>query len=89
MQNPFELGQWRWNDNWGLSTLDGIIGALLCRVDKSINVGDHKLWIAEVRDVLPDRDTNTALAYCEQKYRKEGEPLLPYGPSEGDTQEKY
>jgi len=57
-------------------------------VDRSINVGDHRLWIAEVRDVLPDGDTSTALAYCRQKYRKEGEPLWPHNPSEEDTDEK-
>ena len=88
MQSAFQLGHWRWNDNWGLSSLDGVIGDLLCRVDKQINVGDHRLWIAEVRDILPDGDTSMVLPYCRQKYRREGKPLWPHDPGEEDTEKK-
>jgi flavin reductase (DIM6/NTAB) family NADH-FMN oxidoreductase RutF len=85
IQDPFELGQWRRNDNWGLSTLNGVLGALMCRVDKTINVGDHRLWIAEVKDIVADNDTSAALAYCQRKYRKEGESVWPHDPSDEDS----
>jgi flavin reductase (DIM6/NTAB) family NADH-FMN oxidoreductase RutF len=88
VQDPFELGQWRPNANWGLSTLDGVLGALLCRVEKTIDVGDHRLWIAEVKDILADEKSSTALAYCQGKYRKEGESLWPHDPSDKITEEK-
>jgi len=87
IQDPFGLGQWRRNDIWGLSTLNGVLGALMCRVDKTINVGDHRLWIAEVKDILADSETSAALAYCQRKYRKEGESLWPHDPSDEDAEQ--
>lgn len=83
IQNPFELGKWNRNDNWGLSTLDSVLGSLLCKVDKAIDVGDQRLWIAEVDDVVfEDSMEGAALGYCRRKYRKEGDPLLPHDTSE-------
>jgi flavin reductase (DIM6/NTAB) family NADH-FMN oxidoreductase RutF len=82
MQDPFELCQWQHNDNWGLSTLEGALGALMCKVDKTINVGDHRLWIGEVKDIVADNDTSGALAYCQRKYRKEGDSVWPHDPDQ-------
>jgi flavin reductase (DIM6/NTAB) family NADH-FMN oxidoreductase RutF len=82
IQNPFELGKWRRNDHWDLPILDGVLGALLCKVDKAVNVGDHKLWIAEVQDVIVEHSSRSALGYCNRKYRKEGEPIWPHDTSE-------
>jgi flavin reductase (DIM6/NTAB) family NADH-FMN oxidoreductase RutF len=83
IQNPFELGKWNRNDNWGLLTLDSVLGSLLCKVDKVIDVGDQRLWIAEVDDVVFEESMEgTVLGYCGRKYRKEGDPLLPHNTSE-------
>ena len=60
-----------------------MLGALLCKVNKTVDVGDHRLWIAEVEDVAVDDSVDvTALAYCGRKYRKEGDPLLPHDTTE-------
>ena len=82
-QNPFELGQWKRDKNWNLPVFDGVLGALFCTVDKTVDVGDHRLWIAEVEDVAVDDSVDgTALGYCGRKYRKEGGPLFPHDTSE-------
>lgn len=66
-----------------MPVLDGVLGALLCKVDRTVKVGDHKLWIAEVEDVMEhDSDTGMALSYCGRKYRKEGDTILPHDTSE-------
>jgi flavin reductase (DIM6/NTAB) family NADH-FMN oxidoreductase RutF len=81
--NPFELGQWKRDKNWNLPVFDGVLGALFCTVDKTVDVGDHRLWIAEVEDVAVDDSVDgTALGYCGRKYRKEGDPLFPHDTSE-------
>jgi flavin reductase (DIM6/NTAB) family NADH-FMN oxidoreductase RutF len=78
LRNPFELGRWRREERWELPILDDGLGTLLCRVDKAYNVGDHKLWIAEVRDAITqDISEATALGYCKREYRKEGDPIRP------------
>ena len=83
LQNPFELGKWNRNDQWGLPTLDGVLGRLLCKFDKAVNVGDHRLWIAEVQDVvMDDAIEGTALGYCGRKYRKEGDQIWQHDSSE-------
>jgi flavin reductase (DIM6/NTAB) family NADH-FMN oxidoreductase RutF len=77
-RNPFELGRWRREERWQLPVLDGGLGALLCRVDKVYDIGDHKLWIAEVRDAITQNISGmTALGYCKREYRKEGQPIWP------------
>jgi flavin reductase (DIM6/NTAB) family NADH-FMN oxidoreductase RutF len=82
-QNPFELGQWKRDKNWNLPVFDGVLGALFCKVNKTVDVGDHRLWIAEVEDVAVDDSVDgTALGYCGRKYRKEGDPLFPHDTSE-------
>jgi flavin reductase (DIM6/NTAB) family NADH-FMN oxidoreductase RutF len=81
-QNPFELGHWKSKDNWPLPILDGSIGALLCKMDKSVNVGDHKLWIAQVQDVIIDDCDGMALGYCDRKYRQMGETVMPHDGSD-------
>jgi len=82
--NPFELGCWGRHEKWDLPVLaGGVLGALLCKVDRTVKVGDHRLWIAEVEDVMEqDSNTGTALSYCGRKYRREGEPILPHDTSE-------
>jgi flavin reductase (DIM6/NTAB) family NADH-FMN oxidoreductase RutF len=79
--NPFELGKWMRHDQWNMPVLDGVVGALLCKVDKTVDVGDHRLWIAEVEDLAQGRD-DAALSYCGRKYRGEGRPLFPHDTSE-------
>jgi len=82
-QNPFDLAQWRRDTKWNLPVFDGVLGALVCKVDKTVDVGDHRLWIAEVEDVEVDGLVDgTALGYCGRKYRKEGDPLIPHDTSE-------
>jgi flavin reductase (DIM6/NTAB) family NADH-FMN oxidoreductase RutF len=83
-QNPFELGQWTRDEQWQLPVLDGVLGTLLCKVEKVVDVGDHKLLIAEVQDVMENTTHGTALAYCGRKYRGEGEPIWPHDA--GDDQ---
>ena len=83
LQNPFELGRWKSKDTWPLPLLDGVVGALLCKMNKTVNVGDHKLWIAEVQDVvIDDSDDSMALGYCGRKYRKVGVPVMPHDSSD-------
>ena len=66
-----------------MPVLDGVLGALLCKVERTVNVGDHRLWIAEVEDVMEHKsDTSTALSYCGRQYRKEGDPILRHDTSE-------
>lgn len=82
-QDPFELGNWNRYEKWDMPVLGGVLGALLCKVDRTVNVGDHRLWIAEVEDVMETTaDTGTALSYCGRKYRKEGDLILPHDTSE-------
>jgi flavin reductase (DIM6/NTAB) family NADH-FMN oxidoreductase RutF len=84
-QDPFELGRWSWNDRWKLPVLSSVLGALHCRVEKFVNVGDHRLCIAEVEDIFEDESTDgTALSYCGRKYRREGEPILPHDSNSED-----
>ena len=89
IQNPFELGKWRRDCLWQLPILDGVLGALLCKVDKAVHVGDHKLWIAEVQDVITECSSRSALGYCDRKYRREGEPIWPYDTSEESNETKH
>src|SRR5213596_1680348 len=49
LENPFRFGNWKRNEKWGLPILEGVLGTLLCKVDKEVNVGDHRLLIAEVQ----------------------------------------
>jgi flavin reductase (DIM6/NTAB) family NADH-FMN oxidoreductase RutF len=82
-QNPFDLAQWKRDRNWSLPVFAGVLGALFCKVDKTVDVGDHRLWIAEVEDVAVDDSVDgTALGYCGRKYRKEGDPMFPHDASE-------
>lgn len=89
IQNPFELGKWNRNNPWGLPILDGVLGTLLCKVDKPVDVGDHRLWIAQVQDVvIEDSIGGTALGYCGRKYRKEGDPVWPHDTSEESNKQE-
>ena len=82
-QNPFELGKWSRHKEWDMPVLDGVLGALLCKVDRTVKVGDHKLWIAEVEDGMEHgSETGMALSYCGRKYRKVGDTILPHDTSE-------
>jgi flavin reductase (DIM6/NTAB) family NADH-FMN oxidoreductase RutF len=82
-QNPFELGNWKRDNQFELPVLDGVLGALLCKVDHTVNVGDHRLWVAEVEDVVINHSIGgAALGYCERTYRKEGAPIWPHDTSE-------
>ena len=82
-QNPFDFGKWRRDKTWNLPVFDGVLGSLRCRVERTVDVGDHRLWIAEVEDVAVDDSIDgTALGYCERKYRKEGDALFPHDASE-------
>ena len=80
-QDPFKLGQWT-RDRWELPVLDGVMGALLCKVDRTVDVGDHRLCIAEVEDMITHDSKGTALGYCERSYRKEGRRVFPHDPGE-------
>jgi flavin reductase (DIM6/NTAB) family NADH-FMN oxidoreductase RutF len=64
-----------------MPVLDGVVGALLCKVEKTVDVGDHRLWIAEVEDLAQGHD-DPALSYCGRKYRAEGNPLFPHDTSQ-------
>jgi len=76
LQNPFELGVWRFNEQWKLPLYGNALGFLLCKLDRTVDVGDHRLLIAEVRDVAVNEGIEgTALGYCERVYRGEGDPI--------------
>jgi flavin reductase (DIM6/NTAB) family NADH-FMN oxidoreductase RutF len=85
IEDPFKLGRWDWNDHWELPVLSGVLGALHCKVEKFVKVGDHRLCIAEVEDIFEDESAfGTALSYCGRKYRKEGEPILMHDSNSED-----
>ena len=76
LQNPFELGVWTVNERWKLPVYQNALGSLLCTVDRTVDVGDHRLLIAEVKDVATNEAIHgTALGYCERVYRGEGDPI--------------
>ena len=89
VKNPFDLASWRRHENWELPILDDILGAFLCKVDRTMDVGDHRLWIAEVKDTfLEESIDNPALAYSDRRYRTEGDPRWPHNTTGEENSEK-
>jgi flavin reductase (DIM6/NTAB) family NADH-FMN oxidoreductase RutF len=60
------------------------LGALLCKMDKTVDVGDHRLLIAKVEDIMRGDDTSGALSYSDRKYRHQGDPVWPHDPDQDE-----
>jgi len=65
--------------------MSGALGALLCNVDKTVDIGDHRLLIAKVEDILKgEANINGALSYCGRKYRAQGDIIWPHDTDEDE-----
>lgn len=79
VKNPFDLAPWRRHKEWKLPIFDDILGAFFCKVDRTVEVGDHRLWIAQVKDGFMEESVEgPALAYSGRRYRAEGDPIWPH-----------
>jgi flavin reductase (DIM6/NTAB) family NADH-FMN oxidoreductase RutF len=84
-QDPFQLARWTFNDKWKFPVMDGVLGAFLCKMDKTVDIGDHQLLIAKVEGIIKgEDDAGGALSYCGRKYRRQGDTIWPHDIEEDE-----
>lgn len=83
-QDPFRLSKWTFNEKWKFPVMDNILGALLCRMEKTVDIGDHQLLIAKVEDIVKGQENTEALSYSGRRYRRQGEPIWPHDPEQDE-----